>query len=68
MFIENFQELNFKKMKYFFMKMILSIWNLLPREAMKANNSRRFKKRLDKAFKNMSSSDARENRLGCALY
>lgn len=62
------QELSFKKIKNYFMKMILSIWNLLPWEATKANSSRKFKERLDKAFTNTSSSDAREKRLGCALY
>lgn len=66
MFIET-SEVKFQKDKVFFMKMIFSIWNLLPREAAKANSSRRFKKRLDKAFKNTTSSDARENRLECAL-
>lgn len=51
------QELSFKKIKNYFMKMILSIWNLLPWEAIKANSSRKFKERLDKAFKNTSSSE-----------
>jgi len=56
-----------KDKELFFMKWILSIWYLLPREAVKANSSSRFRKRLDKAFKNTSRADARENRQLCAV-